>query len=233
MLVKMAEGFDLAPDAKAVFQEEYSKIKLGLAAIYAVIQFGAQAATSVHGKPPSAIAWKPAAPHWTEVLQLFDLAEKSPAFGILLKSPPLILRHLNKAGFGKTGIIQRNQIFAPLPKKLLQAEREFRGDIEANQNLIPNYGDRYRQGEKISTAFAESTVNQGVSKRMVKKQQMRWSESGAHNLLQCGRRYSMTNSLRHSYVGIRACKLNSRPKLRRRPRSPHFEMLSQKTTEIR
>jgi hypothetical protein len=39
-------------------------------------------------------------------------------------------------------------------------------------------------GEKISTAFAESAVNQVVSKRMVKKQQMRWSESGAHNLLQ-------------------------------------------------
>jgi hypothetical protein len=27
-------------------------------------------------------------------------------------------------------------------------------------------------------------VNQAVSKRMVTKQQMRWSESGAHNLLQ-------------------------------------------------
>src|SRR5208337_4717702 len=44
-----------------------------------------------------------------EVLQLFDLAEKSPAFAILLKSPPLILRHLNKAVFGKTGIFQQNQ----------------------------------------------------------------------------------------------------------------------------
>jgi hypothetical protein len=47
-----------------------------------------------------------------EVLQLFDFVEKSPAFGILLKSRPLILRHLNKAVFGRTGIIQRNQIFA-------------------------------------------------------------------------------------------------------------------------
>jgi hypothetical protein len=62
--------------------------------------------------------------------------------------------------------------------------REFRGYIEANQSSIPNYGDRYRHGEKISTAFAESAVNQVVSKRMVKKQQMRWCESGAHNLLQ-------------------------------------------------
>jgi hypothetical protein len=32
------------------------------------------------------------------------LPKKSPAFAILLKSPPLILRHLNKAVFGKTGI---------------------------------------------------------------------------------------------------------------------------------
>ena len=40
--------------------------------------------------------------------------------------------------------------------------------------------DRHRHGEKISTAFAESAVNQVVSKRMVKKQQMRWTESGAH-----------------------------------------------------
>jgi hypothetical protein len=30
----------------------------------------------------------------------------------------------------------------------------------------------------------ESTVNQVVSKRMVKKQQMRWSQKGAHLLLQ-------------------------------------------------
>jgi hypothetical protein len=36
----------------------------------------------------------------------------------------------------------------------------------------------------ISTAFVESTVNYVVSKRMVKKRQMRWSERGAHVLLQ-------------------------------------------------
>jgi hypothetical protein len=41
-------------------------------------------------------------------------------------------------------------------RKLLKAVREFRGYIEANQNFIQNYGDRYRHGEKISTAFAGS-----------------------------------------------------------------------------
>ncbi len=39
-------------------------------------------------------------------------------------------------------------------------------------------------GETISTSFVESTVNQVVSKRMVKKQQMRWSPQGAHLFLQ-------------------------------------------------
>ena len=33
-------------------------------------------------------------------------------------------------------------------------------------------------------AFVESTINQVISKRMVKKQQMRWTRRGAHNLLQ-------------------------------------------------
>lgn len=41
-----------------------------------------------------------------------------------------------------------------------------------------------RHGETISTAFVESTVNQVVSKRFVKKQQMRWTARGAHRLLQ-------------------------------------------------
>ncbi|MGH9764668.1 MAG: ISKra4 family transposase, partial [Blastocatellia bacterium] len=49
---------------------------------------------------------------------------------------------------------------------------------------IPNYGERYRNGEPISTAFVESAVNQVVSKRMAKKQQMQWSRKGAHLLLQ-------------------------------------------------
>jgi hypothetical protein len=32
--------------------------------------------------------------------------------------------------------------------------------------------ERYRQGETMSTAFVESTINQVVSRRFVKKQQM-------------------------------------------------------------
>jgi hypothetical protein len=70
------------------------------------------------------------------------------------------------------------------PSKLLTAVREFNSYLGANADRIPNYGERRRAGEAISTAFTESTVNQVISKRMVKKQQMRWTPRGAHLLLQ-------------------------------------------------
>ena len=63
--------------------------------------------------------------------------------------------------------------------KLLGAVEEFHAYIDNNRDFIPNYGERYRHGETISTATAESTVNQVISKRMVKRQQMQWSQRGA------------------------------------------------------
>ena len=69
-------------------------------------------------------------------------------------------------------------------RSLLKALRDFRVYITTNARLIPNYGERYRYGEAIATGFVESTVNQVVSKRFVKKQQMKWSPRGAHLLLQ-------------------------------------------------
>jgi hypothetical protein len=69
-------------------------------------------------------------------------------------------------------------------KKLLKAVQDFAGYIAANVEFIPDYGDRYRNEETITTAFVESAVNQVVSKQMVKKQPMRWSQKGAHLLLQ-------------------------------------------------
>lgn len=61
---------------------------------------------------------------------------------------------------------------------------EFETYIRNNQEFIPNFGERRRQGETISTAFVESTINQVVSRRFVKKQQMHWTLRGAHLLLQ-------------------------------------------------
>jgi hypothetical protein len=56
--------------------------------------------------------------------------------------------------------------------------------IRSNRNAIVDYGARYRSGRRIATSLAESAVNSLVRKRMVKKQQMRWSQSGAHLMLQ-------------------------------------------------
>jgi hypothetical protein len=67
---------------------------------------------------------------------------------------------------------------------LVKALSELRTYIGNNRHLIPNYGQRYRNGEAIATGFVESTVNQVVSKRFCKKQQMQWSKPGAHLLLQ-------------------------------------------------
>jgi len=84
-------------------------------------------------------------------------------------------------------------------KKLLKTLCEFGQYIKANKVFIPNFGDRYRHGEAISTAFAESTINQVVSKRMVKRQQMRWSQRGAHLLLQVRTR-ALDGVLRDDFV---------------------------------
>ncbi len=69
-------------------------------------------------------------------------------------------------------------------RKLISKLEEFDTYIRNNAGMIPNYGERWRNGERISTSFVESTINEVVAKRMVKKQQMQWSTLGAHLLLQ-------------------------------------------------
>jgi len=53
---------------------------------------------------------------------------------------------------------------------LVKALSALRTYIVNNRHLIPNYGERYRNGEPIATGFVESTVNEVVSKRFCKKQ---------------------------------------------------------------
>lgn len=69
-------------------------------------------------------------------------------------------------------------------QKLWSHLEEFETYISNNGKYIANYGDRYHNGERISSSFVESTVNQLISKRFVKKQQMRWTPEGTHLLIQ-------------------------------------------------
>jgi hypothetical protein len=87
---------------------------------------------------------------------------------------------------------------SPVLDKLEKTVGEFSTYIDRNRASIPNYGDRYRYDEMISTGFVESTVNQVVSKRMVKKQQMRWTRRGAHLLLQV-RTHVLNNEWRDAF----------------------------------
>jgi hypothetical protein len=67
-------------------------------------------------------------------------------------------------------------------------------------------GERHRNDEAISSAFVESTVNQVISKRMVKKQQMRWTPRGAHLLVQVrtrGRTDDLADTFHRWYPAFR------------------------------
>lgn len=69
-------------------------------------------------------------------------------------------------------------------KKLSAALAEFAVYIDRNTASVIDYGERYRAGERISSGFVESAINQVVAKRFSKRQSMRWTRRGAHLQLQ-------------------------------------------------
>ena len=81
------------------------------------------------------------------------------------------------------GALEEDPTSASL-RKLGKTLGEFATYITNNVGYIVNYGERFRAGERISTSFVESAVNQIVDKRFDKRQSMRWTPSGAHLLLQ-------------------------------------------------
>jgi hypothetical protein len=84
-------------------------------------------------------------------------------------------------------------------KKLLKAVRGFRGYIEANQNFIPNYGGslpaRREDFNGLHGVRGESSGKQAHGQEAAN----RWTESGAHNLLQV-RTKVLNDQLRESFV---------------------------------
>jgi hypothetical protein len=105
-----------------------------------------------------------------------------------------------------------NRRRSPAIAKLYRSVNEFDTYIRNNRQFIPNFGERHRQGDTISTAFVESTINQVVSKRFVKRQQMQWTPKGAHLLLQTRTRV-LNNDLEEVFRGWY-------PRFRPEPTSP-------------
>ena len=56
--------------------------------------------------------------------------------------------------------------------------------LESSGQYLINYGSRYRRGMPISSSIAESAVNEVVSLLCAKNRQMRWTNEGAHLLVQ-------------------------------------------------
>ena len=91
-------------------------------------------------------------------------------------------------------------------RKLLKGVEELRTYGERNRQFIPNEAERYRNGERIASGFVESAVNQVVSKRIVKRQQIGWGQRGAHLLLQIRTRVlneEWENTFRRWYPAFR------------------------------
>ncbi|HEU5380418.1 MAG TPA: ISKra4 family transposase [Ktedonobacteraceae bacterium] len=102
-------------------------------------------------------------------------------------------------------------------RKLARTLHEFDHYIRANQSSLPNYGDRYRNGEPISSSLAESSVNQIISRRFVKKQQMRWCRRSAHLLLQVRTRVldnTLTATFQQWYPGMKPSEFRQEPALK-------------------
>jgi hypothetical protein len=86
----------------------------------------------------------------------------------------------------------------PSLHKFVTAAREFAVYIASNAASLINYGERYRSGECISSAFVKAAVNAVVSKRFAKKQQMQWTRRGAHFRLQTRTR-TLDGTLRSAF----------------------------------
>jgi hypothetical protein len=102
-------------------------------------------------------------------------------------------------------------------KKVFEGLDDFRTYICNNREFMPNFGERRHQGETISTAFVESTINQVVSKRFVKKQQMQWTLRGAHLLLQTRTKVineDLDEVFRHWYPKFRPQPQTQEPELK-------------------
>jgi hypothetical protein len=79
--------------------------------------------------------------------------------------------------------------------------------LEPNQDTLVHYAARRRCGEPVSTAFAESAVNEIVAKRMNKKQQMRWNRATVQPFfdVRCAvLNDTLEDTFRHCYPGFRS-----------------------------
>jgi len=67
--------------------------------------------------------------------------------------------------------------------EVCRRRRYIRPENDRDCDYRERHAEAYRNGERISTAHVECTVNQLINWRMCKKKQMGWSRTGAQYLL--------------------------------------------------
>jgi len=90
--------------------------------------------------------------------------------------------------------------------RLEQHASELLGYLERNQGALVHYAARRRNGEPISTAFVESSVNEIIAKRTNKKQQMSWNTATVQPFLDVRTAVlndTLEDAFRHRYPGFR------------------------------
>lgn len=98
-------------------------------------------------------------------------------------------------------------------RRVYTAADEFATYLQRNADHLVDYGERYRAGERISTGFVESAINQIVAKRFGKGQSMRWTQAGAHLVLQTRTRVldgELEGTFRHRWPRFRPDRADSR-----------------------
>jgi hypothetical protein len=77
-------------------------------------------------------------------------------------------------------VVAQTARFARSLEQLDYSVGELFAYLESNSGSTITYGKHYREHRPISTAMAESAVNQVINARMCKHQHMRWRPHGAH-----------------------------------------------------
>ncbi len=121
----------------------------------------------------------------TAIYLVTDIGSKTYLSGRVRTNAPTF-RGLRRDDVGLEVVVGLNPTWRAVLsiKAFCKGVREFQTYIANNAHAIPNYTERHRYGERVSTAFVESMVNTVVGKRFSKKLQMQWSKSGAHLMLQ-------------------------------------------------
>jgi hypothetical protein len=103
-----------------------------------------------------------------------------------------ILSHRNELGAKGHDVARIEDAY----KRFEELERY----VYSNIGSLMDYGQTWREGERVSTANIESTVNQLINQRMCKKCQMRWSRLGAQLMLHV--RTAYLNRRLERYCGL-------------------------------